>query len=456
MDAILVKIFATTLALSQVTTAPDAVKTQFDPVNDQAQVVTLLRAGCAHMRKAFDIESVNLDDLIATALEDPQAVTGDVAVFKGINFRDMHVAYRQFCKNEAVPNSPVKIDEVITFYNNAVKDLPDHEKLRGLKLPGMSVVLDVKGEKFAEVFEPDHRRVFVPLADIPKTVQQAFIAAEDKRFFQHKGLDERSLIRAFVGNLASPGRPQGGSTITQQVAKNLLVGDDVTYDRKIREMIVATRLEQSVSKERILELYLNSVFFGRGAYGIEMAARSYFDKPAKALNVGEGALLAGLVKGPNFFSPDRQPQRAQERLGYVLARMQEEGMVNADEVKLARNAMVHLTPYERIRRDSGFHFVDQVAREARAVASVESLTAESLTVRSTIQPQLQRAAEESLQDGLARFEMSSGRMRYEGPEMNLADTVKRVEAQNQKKPSEKPAWQLALENARLPLYARSA
>jgi penicillin-binding protein 1A len=450
MDAILVKIFATALSLSQVTTAPEAVKTQFDPATDKEQVVSLLRAGCAHMRKAFDIESVNLDDLISTALEDPQALTGDIPAFKGINFRDMHVAYRQFCKNETVPNSPVDIGEVIVFYNNAAKDLPDHEKLRNLKLPGMSVVLDGKGARFAEVFEPDHRRVWVPLGEIPKTVQQAFIAAEDKRFHQHKGLDERSLIRAFVGNLASPGRPQGGSTITQQVAKNLLVGDDVTYDRKIREMIIATRLEQSLSKERILELYLNSVFFGRGAYGIEMAARSYFDKPAKDLNVGEGALLAGLVKGPNFFSPDRQPQRAQERLGYVLSRMQEDNLVGAEEAKLARNAMVHLSPYERVRRDSGFHFVDQVAREAKAVANVESLTAESVTVRSTIHPQLQRTAEEALQDGLAKFELSSGRMKFEAPEANLADVVKRIEGQ--KKPSEKPAWQLALENARLPLY----
>ena len=118
----------------------------------------------------------------------------------------------------------------------------------------------------------------MPLADIPEHVRQAFVAAEDKRFFQHKGIDERGVIRAFIGNLAKPGRPQGGSTITQQIAKNLLVGDDVTYERKIREMIVASRLERAMTKPEILELYLNTIYLGRASWGVEMAARSWFGK----------------------------------------------------------------------------------------------------------------------------------------------------------------------------------
>src|SRR5205085_6517723 len=123
------------------------------------------------------------------------------------------------------------------------------------------------------------------------------------------------------------------STITQQVAKNLLVGDDVTYERKIREMIVASRLERTLTKPEILALYLNSIYLGRGSWGIEMAAQSYFGKPAKSLTLEEGALLAGLPKGPNFYGPDRHPDRAQERLSYVLSRMQEDGVITADERK---------------------------------------------------------------------------------------------------------------------------
>ena len=223
MESLLVKIFATALTLSQVTTAPDAVKTQFDRVHDQPQVAQLLRAGCTHMRKAFDIEDINLDELITTALDDPQAI-GESKAFRGINFADLQTAYRQFCKNEQVPVPAVDLGDVIDFYNKAVADLPDHNKLKGLKLPGASVVLDRRGERFAEVFEENQRRVWVVLADIPEHVQKAFVAAEDKRFHQHKGIDEHGLIRAFIGNLAQSGRPQGGSTITQQIVKNLLVG----------------------------------------------------------------------------------------------------------------------------------------------------------------------------------------------------------------------------------------
>src|SRR5215472_8288127 len=305
MSTILVKIFATALVLSQVTTHPEAVKTEFDQVRDQPEVVRILRDGCGHMRKAFDIEDINLDDLIATAMDDPKALTADIKALRGLSFSDLLTAYRQFCKNERVDNSPVDLGEVIAFYNTAVADLPDHTRLKDKKLPGVTIVLDATGERFAELYDPDHRRVWVPLSEIPEFVQKAFVAAEDKRFFQHKGIDERGLIRAFIGNLTQPGRPQGGSTITQQVAKNLLVGADVTYERKMREIILASRIERSLTKNEILELYLNSIYLGRGSWGVEMAARSYFGKSAKELTLNEGALLAGLAKGPNYFSPER-------------------------------------------------------------------------------------------------------------------------------------------------------
>ena len=451
MDALLVKIFATALTLSQVTTAPDSVKTQFDRVQDQSEVVHILQAGCAHMRKVFDIEDLNVDDLIATAMDDPQAFTGGVAAFRGINFSDLFTSYRQFCKNEVVAQSPVDIGEVIDFYNHAVADLPDYSKLKGMKLRGETVVLDGKGQPFAEMFDHNQRRVWVSLADIPAHVQKAFIAAEDKRFYEHKGIDERGLIRAFIGNLAQSGRPQGGSTITQQVVKNLLVGEDLTYERKMREMIVASRIEHALSKDEILELYLNSTYLGRGSWGIEMASRSYFGKSAKALTLGEGALLAGLTKGPNYFNPDRHPDRAQERRAYVLGRMQEDGAISADEMKQVAAVTPQLVVYDRPRRDSGFHFVDQLGREAKAVAGVTALTAESYTVRSTLNPQLQRATETALQEGLARFEREDGRAQFQAPEANLADAVHRIDSER-KAPAPKPSWQEALQSARLPLY----
>jgi membrane peptidoglycan carboxypeptidase len=138
----------------------------------------------------------------------------------------------------------------------------------------MTAILDGKGANFADVFEPSNRRIWVSLDDIPESVRKAFVAAEDRRFYQHHGVDERGIIRAFMGNLGESGRPQGGSTITQQVVKNLLVGEDVTYERKIREIIVASRVESTLTKAEILELYLNSAYLGRSSWGVEMAARS--------------------------------------------------------------------------------------------------------------------------------------------------------------------------------------
>jgi len=289
--------------------------------------------------------------------------------------------------------------------------------------------------------------LWVPLADIPEHVRKAFITAEDKRFLQHKGVDERGLIRAFIANLGAPGRPQGGSTITQQVAKNLLVGDDVTYERKIREMIVASRAETMLSKDDILELYLNTIYLGRGSWGIEMAARSYFGKPAKQLTLAEGALLAGLTKGPNFFSPERHPDRARGRLSYVLSRMQEDGVIDADTVKEANARLPAVVANERVRRDSGFYFVDQVAREAKSL-NVAGLGVGASAVRTTIRPELQRAAESALQDGLARYEQMAGRAKFQGGETNLTDAITKLSAGPA---NDKPVWQRALEAVRLPL-----
>ena len=448
MDTILVKLFAAALALSEITTQPQAVKTHFDPVQDRAEVVQILRNGCEHMKQAFDIESINLDDLISTALKDPKAAGASIPQFHGLNFGDLATAYHQFCKNEPITTSVVDLGQVIDFFNTAATDLPDPATLKGRKLPSLSVVLDESGKDFADVFQPGNRRIWISLADVPEVVQKAFIAAEDRRFYQHHGVDERGIIRAFIGDLADPGRPQGGSTITQQVVKNLLVGQDVTFQRKSREMIVASRLENTLTKNQILGLYLNSAYMGRASWGIEMAARSYFGKSAKDLSLGEGAMLAGLLKGPNYYNPDRHPNRAKDRLNYVLDRMQADGVITAAQKNQALASPPKLIPFTHPHRDSGFHFVDFLGREAKA-DGVSSLTADSYTVHSTINAQLQRDTEAALQEGLARYEISTGRAVFRGPEANIADAVQKLEVDNK---SALPPWQQALQAVHLPLY----
>ncbi|MFG5118063.1 penicillin-binding protein 1A [Methylorubrum sp. POS3] len=481
MNAILIKLFATALTLSQVTTRPDAVRTQFDPATDGPEVVRILRDGCAHMRKSFDIEDINLDELITTAMEDPSAVAGDNApkILHGLDINELNTSYKQFCKGESPANSPFEAGAVIAFYNNAVKDLPSAEALRDIKLASASVILDAAGKPYSETFEPNGRRLVVPIEGVPDLVRQAFVAAEDKRFYTHHGIDERGVIRAFVGNLASPGRPAGGSTITQQVVKNLSVGDDVTYERKIREMIVASRLERLQTKPKILGLYLNGIYLGRGAYGIEMAARSWFGKSVGQLTVPEAALLAGLPKGPNYYSPDKYPDRARERRAYVLTRMKEDGAITEDQMNAALRSDLGIKPPDTARRESGFYLVDHLARESRTFAGLESLTNASYTVHATVNAGLQSAVEGAIQEGLSTYERGTGRARYEGPELNLADAVKRFEAAAPvaepapetapavplpkgvkgakalpvaKAPAVKPAWQRALESTRAPLY----
>jgi membrane carboxypeptidase/penicillin-binding protein len=451
MEAILVKVFATALALSLVMTRPDAVKTQFDPVQDKAEVARILGDGCDHVRKAFDIENIDLDSLIATAMTDKNATAGEVAGFKGIKFDDLLLAYRQFCKHETVDREVVDLGEVIEFYNRAAADLPDHNRLKGLKLPGMTTVFDDKGAKFAELFEPDSRRHWVPLAEIPDFVQKAFVAAEDKRFFQHHGVDERSVIRAFMNTMTGDSR-QGGSTITQQVAKNLLVGDSVTFERKIREVIVANRIEKVLSKQEILEIYLNSIYLGRSSWGVDLAAQAYFGKPIKDVSLVQGAFLAGLTKGPAYFNPDRHRERAQGRLEYVLGRMKDDGAITEAQMKEAEADRLHFVASTRVRRNTGFHLVDEIGREARAVAGITSLTAQSYQVHSTIRPDLQRATEAALQEGLWQYERGAGRLEFRGPEANLAEAIKKLQADPKQTDPAKPIWLTALEQVRLPLY----
>ena len=448
MDAILVKIFATAFTLSEVLTHPASVGTRLDPATDQDRVVQVLRAGCDHMRRAFDIETINLDDLISTALDDSAAFGANTKAFHGINFADLNTAYHRFCKNEVVEQPGVDLAQVIEFYNNAASDLPDPTALKDRKLPGMSTVLDGTGQRFAEVFESGNRRIWVSLSEIPDYLQKATIAAEDHRFFEHHGIDERGIIRAFLGNLGVAGRPQGGSTITQQVVKNLLVGQNMSYERKIREMIVASRLEATLSKDQILELYLNSAYLGRGSWGVEMAARSYFDKSAKELTLAEAAMLAGLLKGPSYFDPDRHPDRAKDRLAYVLGRMQEDGVISAEQKEKALAAAPKVIAFARPRRDSGFQFVDFLAREARS-DGIERLTTQSYTVHSTINAQLQRDTEAALQEGLAQYEMSAGQIVWRGPEANIADALQKLAGNDR---AGTPAWQLALKALHLPLY----
>src|SRR3954463_2724933 len=264
------------------------------------------------------------------------------------------------------------------------------------------------------------RRVELSYDEYPPLVVHAFISAEDKDFFHHHGIDFTGLAGAVVDfaakSVTGGGRAKGGSTITQQVAKYLLKDSSYNVGRKIREAILAFRLESTLSKQQILELYLNSIFLGRNAYGVQAAARAYFDKDVAELTLPEAAYLAVLPKAPANYDPVRATQRALDRRNYVLREMYKNGYIKEDEWRSAAAQPLGTIRYgssEKFRQQGGY-FMEEVRRELikrfgeNAEAGPNSLYAGGLWVRSSMDPKLQDAAAQALRDGLAKFDGGRG------------------------------------------------
>src|SRR6201996_7589877 len=208
------------------------------------------------------------------------------------------------------------------------KDLPDYSQLQDYEPPVMTRVHAADGSLLAEY--ANQRRLYLPIQAIPKLVTNAFVAAEDKNFYQHPGIDFTGMARAglfYLENYGSGRRPQGASTITQQVAKNFLLTNEVSFERKIKEALLALRIEKTYSKDKILELYLNEIYLGFGAYGVAAASLLYFDKSVHELTIAQASYLAALPKGPNNYNPFRRKEEAIDRRNYVIDRMVEDGFI---------------------------------------------------------------------------------------------------------------------------------
>ena len=233
---------------------------------------------------------------------------------------------------------------MLGFYIYYSKGLPRLTSVRDYAPKVVTQVFSENGEVLAEFFV--EKRYYISIEDMPTVLIEAFIAAEDARFFEHQGLDFFSIMRAMVKNISSMDIVQGGSTITQQVTKSLLLTPEKSYTRKIKEAILAYRIEKSLSKSDILSIYLNEIYLGHRSYGVEAAARTYFDKSASKLSLAESALLAGLPKAPSAYSPIRHLKKAQRRQRYVLQRMVDSGYVTREEAREAAEAPIIVTPPE--------------------------------------------------------------------------------------------------------------
>jgi penicillin-binding protein 1A len=294
------------------------------------------------------------------------------------------------------------------------KDLPDYSQLQNYEPPVMTRIHAADGSLLAEYAR--ERRLYLPIQAIPKLVTNAFVSAEDKNFYEHGGLDFGGIARAaffYAENYGSNRRPQGASTITQQVAKNFLLTNEVSFQRKIKEALLALRIERTYSKDKILELYLNEIYLGMGAYGIAAASLLYFDKSVHELSIAEAAYLAGLPKAPNNYNPFRQRERAIERRNYVIDRMVEDEYITAQEGEKAKKEPLTVTP-----RPTGAHvyeaeyFAEEVRREIYERYGEKKLYEGGLSVRTTLDPKFQEIARKALMDGLVRYDEGDG---WHGP-----------------------------------------
>ncbi len=286
------------------------------------------------------------------------------------------------------------------------RDLPEYKFLTDYRLPLLSRVYADDGRLLSTIAA--EQRVFMPIAAIPKRVRDAFISAEDKDFYSHIGIDPMGIARAMLdyGKKVSQGKRAGGaSTITQQVAKNFLLGDEYSFSRKIKEAILAVRMERALSKDRILELYLNKIFLGNRSYGVAAAAQNYFARSLDELTIGEAAYLAALPKAPNNYNPERFMDKAIERRNWVIGRMVEDQRITAVEAKAAMAEQIITRQRPTEQTVSADYFAEEVRRQLIERFTEKDVTEGGLVVRTSVDPAMQATATKTLRAGLLEFDM---------------------------------------------------
>lgn len=289
------------------------------------------------------------------------------------------------------------------------KSLPDIIKIEDYKPLLVSQVYDRNNKKIGEFFR--ERRVLIPFKEIPEHVVNSFLAAEDDQFYQHSGINPQALFRAALANMRAGRNVQGGSTITQQVAKTLLLSSEKTFTRKLRDILLALQMEKNLSKEEILYLYLNQIYFGQGAYGIEMAAQTYFKKSAKALTLEEGAMLAGLPKAPTDFSPVKNPSRSKERQIYVLRRMADVHFISKEQAEEAIQKPLKVFLREDYEEMAPF-YLETVRQLLVKQLGEDVLLDEGLKIYTGLDLEFQKSANEAVKKGLKELDKRQG---FRGP-----------------------------------------
>jgi penicillin-binding protein 1A len=300
------------------------------------------------------------------------------------------------------------------------QNLPDYSALKDHETAIVTRLYAGDGHLMAEYAK--EKRIFVPVETVPYIIKHAFLAAEDQNFKNHSGIDFIAVTRAMLRNFQNVGkgrRPEGASTITQQVAKNFLLTNEVSYERKIKEAILAYRIERVLTKDQILELYLNEIYLGAGTYGIAAASLHYFNKPLKEIEIHEAAYLAALPKAPNNYHPIRRKDDAVERRNWVLERMMINGYITEDEKKAAREHPLEVDMQPDTEIVHAPYFSEEVRRAIAKKYGESSLYKGGLAIRTTVDPDLQKIAVDTLREGLVNYDRRHG---YRGPLTQLDNT----------------------------------
>ncbi len=293
------------------------------------------------------------------------------------------------------------------------KDIPDYKFLKNYKPPVSSKVYSGEGELVADFSQ--EKRVFVPYSSIPKNIINAFLSAEDKNFFSHPGVDAKGVLRAVINNISniiSSERLEGASTITQQVAKNFLLTNEVSINRKIKEAILAFRIERALSKERILELYLNQIYLGSGAYGIAAASLEYFDKSIRDINYSEAALLAALPKAPSRYNPYKDIEVAKFRRNLVLKNLLDNNYITSEWYGKLKNKEIILSKNKKIYLEDAQYFIEDVRKNVIEKFTYDKVYKQGFNINTPINLEFQKIATNSLRNGLISYDQRKG---WRGP-----------------------------------------
>ena len=301
-----------------------------------------------------------------------------------------------------------------TFSNK----IPDYKFLKNYKPPVSSKMYSGNGDLVADFSQ--EKRIFIPFSTIPEKVINAFLSAEDKNFFSHPGVDAKGVLRATINNvknILTSKRLEGASTITQQVAKNFLLTNEVSINRKIKEAILAFRIERALNKERILELYLNQIYLGSGAYGIAAASLEYFDKSIKELNYAEAAMLAALPKAPSKYNPYRNIELAKFRRNLVLQNLYQNGFINFENYNDLKNQNINLKKTKRVYLEDSQYYIEDVRKSIIERLSYEKVYKQGYNINTPINLSLQKIATDSLRNGLIAYDQRKG---WRGPISNIS------------------------------------